>query len=54
MTKKHEIKRVKCAKCFECNLLLNVNFKGKYECENFIDAFSDRNTTNGEQIKMNK
>ena len=32
------MKEIKCKTCLGCNLLESGQFKGKYECENYVKA----------------
>lgn len=33
------MKDIKCKTCFGCNLLEIKYFKGKYECNNYVNAY---------------
>lgn len=40
--KNKRVKCIKCIKCLGCNMLEMKSFKGKFECENFVDDFKTK------------
>lgn len=49
---------IKCKTCFGCNLLEIKQFKGRYECKNYVNAYKSEasvcNESLGEQLSFNE